>query len=47
MQKRSINAAGAPQPKGGYAQVCELSDAKRWAFVSGADTANGGWNGTG
>lgn len=35
MQKRSINAAGAPQPAGGYAQICEVSDAKRWAFVSG------------
>lgn len=35
MQKRSINAAGAPQPAGGYAQLCEVSDARRWAFVSG------------
>ena len=35
MQKRSLSAANAPQPKGGYAQVCEVSDPKRWAFVSG------------
>jgi enamine deaminase RidA (YjgF/YER057c/UK114 family) len=35
MQKRSISAAGAPQPKGGYAQVCEVSEPRRWAFVSG------------
>jgi enamine deaminase RidA (YjgF/YER057c/UK114 family) len=35
MQKRSISAASAPQPKGGYAQVCEFSEPKRWAFVSG------------
>jgi len=43
MQKRSINAATVPQAKGGYAQVCELSDAKRWAFVSGQipQTADG------
>ena len=43
MQKRSVNAANAPQPKGGYAQVTELSDAKRWAFVSGQipQTADG------
>lgn len=34
MQRRNINAANAPQPFG-YAQVCEISDAKRWAFVSG------------
>ena len=35
MQKRSISAVSAPQPKGSYAQVCEVSDARRWAFVSG------------
>lgn len=34
MQRRNINAANAPQPFG-YAQVCEVSDVKRWAFVSG------------
>lgn len=34
MQRRNINAANAPQPFG-YAQVCEISDAKRLAFVSG------------
>ena len=34
MQRRSINAANAPQPFG-YAQVCEVSDVTRWAFVSG------------
>ena len=43
MQKRSISAVNAPQPKGGYAQVCEFSDARRWAFVSGQipQTADG------
>jgi 2-iminobutanoate/2-iminopropanoate deaminase len=43
MRKRSVSAARAPQPRGGYAQVCELSDAKRWAFVSGQipQTADG------
>ena len=35
MQKRSMSAANAPQPKGGYAQVCEFPEPKRWAFVSG------------
>jgi len=35
MPKRSISAVDAPQPAGGYAQGCEFSDAKRWAFVSG------------
>jgi 2-iminobutanoate/2-iminopropanoate deaminase len=35
MQKRSVSAINAPQPAGGYAQVCETADAKRWAFVSG------------
>jgi enamine deaminase RidA (YjgF/YER057c/UK114 family) len=35
MQKRSMSAASAPQAKGGYAQVCEVSEPKRWAFVSG------------
>jgi enamine deaminase RidA (YjgF/YER057c/UK114 family) len=34
MERRSVNAANAPQPFG-YAQVCEVSDVKRWAFVSG------------
>jgi len=34
MERRSINAANAPQPFG-YAQVCEVRDATRWAFVSG------------
>jgi enamine deaminase RidA (YjgF/YER057c/UK114 family) len=34
MQRRNINAANAPQPFG-YAQVCEVTDAKRLAFVSG------------
>jgi 2-iminobutanoate/2-iminopropanoate deaminase len=35
MQKRSVSAINAPQPAGGYAQVCETADAMRWAFVSG------------
>ncbi len=43
MQKRSMSAASAPQPKGGYAQVCEVSEPKRWAYVSGQipQTADG------
>ena len=43
MQKRSISAVNAPQPKGGYAQVCEVSEPRRWAFVSGQipQTADG------
>ncbi|GLH78744.1 enamine deaminase RidA [Bradyrhizobium sp. SSBR45G] len=35
MDKRSANATDAPQPAGGYAQVCEISNPVRWAFVSG------------
>ena len=35
MPKRSLSAVDAPQPAGGYAQVCEFTDARRWAFVSG------------
>lgn len=34
MERRSVNAANAPQPFG-YAQVCEVRDVTRWAFVSG------------
>jgi 2-iminobutanoate/2-iminopropanoate deaminase len=35
MKMRSISANDAPQPAGGYAQVCEVSSPSRWAFVSG------------
>lgn len=35
MQRRSVNAADAPHAAGGYAQVCEVSGARRIAFVSG------------
>jgi 2-iminobutanoate/2-iminopropanoate deaminase len=35
MKMRSISANDAPQPAGGYAQVCEVSGPSRWAFVSG------------
>ncbi|PWV99263.1 enamine deaminase RidA (YjgF/YER057c/UK114 family) [Hoeflea marina] len=35
MEKRRINAAGAPQPSGGYAQAIEISGAGRMLFVSG------------
>jgi 2-iminobutanoate/2-iminopropanoate deaminase len=35
MDKRNLNAADAPQPSGGYSQVCEISNPTRWAFVSG------------
>ncbi|MGQ0681909.1 RidA family protein [Bradyrhizobium sp.] len=43
MQKRSVSAADAPEARGGYAQVFEVSDARRWAFVSGQipQTADG------
>ena len=35
MDKRALSAADAPQPAGGYVQVCEVSNPTRWAFVSG------------
>jgi len=35
MDKRALNAHDAPQPAGGYSQVCEVSHPTRWAFVSG------------
>jgi len=35
MKTRSISADDAPQPAGGYAQVCEVSSPSRWAFISG------------
>jgi 2-iminobutanoate/2-iminopropanoate deaminase len=35
MKKRSMSAVDAPQPAGGYAQVCEVINPTRWAFVSG------------
>lgn len=43
MKIRSANAPTATQPKGGYAQVVEVSGAERLAFVSGQipETADG------
>jgi 2-iminobutanoate/2-iminopropanoate deaminase len=35
MKIRSVNAPDAPRAMGGYAQVCEVSGAARFAFVSG------------
>ena len=35
MKIQSHNAADAPQPTGGYAQVVEVSGATRFAYVSG------------
>ena len=35
MKTRSVSASDAPQPAGGYAQVCEVTGPNRWAFVSG------------
>jgi len=35
MKTRSVSASDAPQPAGGYAQVCEVTSPNRWAFVSG------------
>jgi 2-iminobutanoate/2-iminopropanoate deaminase len=35
MDKRSVSAADAPQPAGGYSQVCEITNPTRWAYVSG------------
>jgi enamine deaminase RidA (YjgF/YER057c/UK114 family) len=35
MDKRALSAPDAPQAAGGYAQVCEVSNPARWAFVSG------------
>ena len=35
MKTRSLSASDAPQPAGGYAQVCEVTGPNRWAFVSG------------
>jgi 2-iminobutanoate/2-iminopropanoate deaminase len=35
MQIRKLNSDKVTQPAGGYAQVCEVSGAQRFAFVSG------------
>ncbi len=35
MRIRFIDAPEAPEPKGGYAGVCEVAGAQRLAFVSG------------
>ena len=35
MRIRSVDAPDAPRAVGGYAQVCEVSGARRLAFVSG------------
>jgi 2-iminobutanoate/2-iminopropanoate deaminase len=35
MQLKSINAADAPQPSGGYVQAMEVSNASRLLFISG------------
>ncbi|MGJ4926650.1 RidA family protein [Bradyrhizobium sp. HKCCYLS2038] len=35
MDRRALSAKDAPQPSGGYSQVCEVSHPTRWAFVSG------------
>jgi 2-iminobutanoate/2-iminopropanoate deaminase len=35
MQIRKLNSSKVTQPAGGYAQVCEVSAAQRFAFVSG------------
>jgi 2-iminobutanoate/2-iminopropanoate deaminase len=35
MQIRKLNTSKVTQPAGGYAQVCEVSGAQRFAFVSG------------
>lgn len=43
MEKRAINASGAPQAVGGYAQAVEISGGKRTLYVSGQipQTADG------
>lgn len=35
MDLRAINAPGAPQPAGGYAQAVEVTGAQRLLFISG------------
>jgi enamine deaminase RidA (YjgF/YER057c/UK114 family) len=35
VERRAIDAADAPAPAGGYAQVVEVTDARRLVFVSG------------
>jgi 2-iminobutanoate/2-iminopropanoate deaminase len=35
MKIRSVDAPDAPRALGGYSQVCEVSGAQRFAFVSG------------
>jgi len=40
MKIESFNAPSAPQPTGGYAQICEVSGATRLAFVSGQTPAD-------